>query len=366
MKWRYLEESTPENGIRPLREIFVERKELIAKYVPAETQAIHARAVADLKHQRLAANILPVGTKIPEFQLRDHDGKTVSSSALLGKGPLVLCFIRGRWCPFCVGQMEAMNLILPEIEQAGATLVAVSPQTVQQSFFMRDQHKLRFPLLSDAGNNVARQFSLTYRIPDEQKAVYQRAFVNLPFVNGDDSWELPIPATYLPDRDGTVLYASANEDYTDRPEPSDMPDSSSANLSLDATRARAHALQPSFRYTESDVTGHQPLATDHCPYELYLRHQRRHRSSQSPRTRLPMGRHGQGAERHPAATDDRRMPPTRRARKIPHAHRTRPDGRESGSSGRRGRDFGETIQRPRRRSRRQARPVFSRPRSRWR
>src|SRR6202034_3968404 len=92
--------------------------------------------------------------------LPDHDGKSISSSDLLAKGRLVLCFIRGRWCPFCVGQMEAMNLIAPEIERVGATLAAISPQTVQQSFFMRDQHKLRFPLLSEGGNNVARQFGL--------------------------------------------------------------------------------------------------------------------------------------------------------------------------------------------------------------
>jgi len=222
MKWRSLEEATPDTDVRPLREIFAERKELIAKYVPAETQAIHARAVAELKQKLLAANILPVGAKIPEFQLQDHDGKIISSSDLLSKGCLVLCFIRGRWCPFCVAQMEAMNLVLPEIERAGVTLAAISPQTVQQSFFMRDQHKLRFPLLSDAGNIVARQLGLTYRIPDDQKAVYQRAFVNLPFVNGDASWELPIPATYIIDRDGTVLYASANEDYTERPEPEDI------------------------------------------------------------------------------------------------------------------------------------------------
>jgi peroxiredoxin len=222
MKWRSLEESGQETDVRPLREIFAERKELIAKYVPAETQAIHARAIAELKQQRLAANIPPVGSRIPEFQLPDHDGKGVSSSDLLARGRLVLCFIRGRWCPFCVGQMEAMNLILPLIEQAGATLVAISPQTVKQSFFMRDQHKLRFPLLSDAGNKVARQFGLTYRVPDDQRAVYQRAFVNLPFVNGDDSWELPIPATYIIDRNGSVLYASANEDYTERPEPADI------------------------------------------------------------------------------------------------------------------------------------------------
>jgi peroxiredoxin len=222
MKWRSLDESSPKTDLRPLREIFAERKDLIAKYVPAETQAVHARAIAELRQKNFAASVLSVGSKIPEFQLQDHDGNCVFSSDLLAKGRLVLCFIRGRWCPFCVAQMEAMNLLLPEIERSRATLAAISPQTVQQSFFMRDQHKLRFPLLSDAGNKVARQFGLTYSVPDEQRAIYQRAFVNLPFVNGGDSWELPIPATYIVDRDGTVLYASADEDYTERPEPEDI------------------------------------------------------------------------------------------------------------------------------------------------
>ena len=222
MKWRSLEESSPENDIRALREILFERKELIAKYVPSETQAIHAQAVAELKARRLAANILPVGDQTPAFELPDHDGKLVSSSDLLAKGRLAVCFIRGRWCPFCVGQMEAMNLTLPQIDQAGAMLVAISPQTVKQSFFMHDQHKLRFPLLADAGNKVARQFGLTYRVPETQESIYRRAFVNLPFTNGDESWELPIPATYILDRDGTVLYSSADEDYTQRPEPSDI------------------------------------------------------------------------------------------------------------------------------------------------
>jgi len=222
MKWRSLEESDATADLRPLREIFAERKQLIAKYVPAETQAIHAQAIAELKQRNLATNILSVGAKAPHFELQDHDGKLARSSDLLAKSRLVLCFIRGRWCPFCVGQMEAMNLIVPQIEQAGATLVAISPQTVKQSFFMHDQHKLRIPLLSDAGNKVARQFGLMYRVPPAQESIYRRAFVNLPFANGDESWELPIPATYVIDRVGTILYASANEDYTERPEPSDI------------------------------------------------------------------------------------------------------------------------------------------------
>lgn len=157
MKWRSLEESSAGSETRSLREILAERKELIAKYVPAETLAVHAQVVAELRVRGLAAKSLAVGTKSPSFVLPDHNGRQVSSAELLGKGRLVVCFFRGRWDPFCCGQMEAMNRVLPEIEEAGASLVAISPQTVKQSFFMADQHRLGFPLLNDAGNHVARQ-----------------------------------------------------------------------------------------------------------------------------------------------------------------------------------------------------------------
>jgi peroxiredoxin len=222
MKWRSLEESTPGTDPRSLRDIFAERKELIAKYVPPDIQAVHARVISELKKGPFAESVLHVGSKAPAFSFKDHQGKLVSSAERLTRGRLVICFFRGRWCPFCVGQLEAMNLLLPQIEQAGASLVAISPQTVQQSFFMADQHKLLFPLLSDAGNQVARRFGLVYRVPDDQQAIYQRSFVNLPFANGDNSWELPIPATFIVDRDGTILYASSEEDYTRRPEPEEI------------------------------------------------------------------------------------------------------------------------------------------------
>ena len=219
MKWRSLEESGSYDDSRPLRQIFAERKELIAKYVPADVQAIHDRTIAMLKAQGLAARALGVGAKALPFALHDHDGKLVTSSDLLAKGRLVLLFIRGRWCPFCVAQMEAMNYVAAQIVSAGASLAAVSPQTQKQAYFMHDQHKLAFPLLVDTHNDVARQFGLVYRTSQEQQELYRRTFVNLPLVNGDDSWTLPIPATYILDRDGTVLSVSANEDYTERPEP---------------------------------------------------------------------------------------------------------------------------------------------------
>lgn len=224
MKWRSLEESSATVDGRSLRDQLAERKELIARYVPPETQAIHAKVTADLKRSGMEERILRVGEKAPEFDLPDQHGKTLSSADLLGRGRLVICFFRGRWCPFCVGQLEAMNQVMPQMKATGGNLVAVSPQTVQQSFFMADQHKLQFPLLSDKGNGVARRFGLVYRVPEEQQAIYRRAFINLPFANGDDSWELPIPATYILNQDGTVLFASADADYTARPEPTDILD----------------------------------------------------------------------------------------------------------------------------------------------
>jgi peroxiredoxin len=222
MKWRSLDESGLAADARSLREQFAERKELVAKYVPAEIQAIHARVIAELQQQRIAEGALAPGAKAPAFELTDHNGKLLSSIELLTKGRLVICFFRGRWCPFCVGQLEAMNRLVSEIEEVGASLIAISPQTVQQSFFMADQHQPQFPLLSDVGNDVARQFGLVYCVPDFQQAVYRRAFVNLPLANGDESWELPIPATYIIERDSTVLYASSNPDYTERLEPGEI------------------------------------------------------------------------------------------------------------------------------------------------
>ena len=222
MKWRSLDEKITEAERRLLWETLAERKAKIAHYVPAATLEVHAHVIAELKRQGLAKNSSSVGERVPAFTLPDHNGKPVSSDELLIRGRLVLCFFRGRWDPFCCGQMEAMNEIVSAIHEGGGSLVAISPQTVKQSFFMADQHRLRFPLLSDAGNAVARQFRLVYRVPDEQQAIYRGAFINLPFTNGDESWELPIPATYILDRDSTVLYRLANEDYTERPEPSEI------------------------------------------------------------------------------------------------------------------------------------------------
>lgn len=206
-----------------------ERRALMQKYVPAETQRLHRRVVEELRSRRFA--VPAVGSAAPVFELADHGGAKVSLASLLRSGPAVLLFFRGRWCPFCVAQLESWNALVPDLSRAGIALAAISPQTQHQSFLMHDQHHLQFPLLSDAENRVARAYGLLYKVPEDQQATYRRTFVNLAFVNGDESWELPIPATFAIDRGGAVLFASADADYTVRPEPAEVLNSISASRS---------------------------------------------------------------------------------------------------------------------------------------
>ena len=187
-----------------------------------EVIAIHDRATQELQASGLATRILPVGAAAPPFDLPDRNGKPVRSADLLVHGRLVISFFRGRWCPYCIAELEALQEALPRIREAGASLVAISPQTVRQTDFQVDQHRLGFPVLSDSGNRVARAFGLVYEVPAYLRELYQRSFINLPLANGDSSWELPLPATYVLERDGTVLYASADADITRRAELADV------------------------------------------------------------------------------------------------------------------------------------------------
>ncbi len=187
-----------------------------------ETIAVHDRAAEELQASGLASRILPVGATAPSFELPDRNGRLVRSADLLAQGRLVVSFFRGRWCPYCIAELEAWQAALPRIREAGASLVAISPQTVRQTDFLVDQHQLTFPLLSDAGNAVARSFGLVYEVPAYLREVYQRSFINLPLANGDQSWTLPLPATYVLECDGTVLYAFADADHTRRADPESL------------------------------------------------------------------------------------------------------------------------------------------------
>lgn len=187
--------------------------------VQAERLAIGERAVEELFASGIEEGILPVGAQAPEFALRNSNGKLVRSADLLSIGPLILKFFRGRWCPYCVTELEAWRELYGRLREQGALLVAISPQTPRQSDFMVGQHGLPFPVLSDPGNAIADKFGLVYTVPEYHRDYYLSILVNLPFINGDKSWRLPLPATYVIARDGRVVYAEAHADFRVRPEP---------------------------------------------------------------------------------------------------------------------------------------------------
>jgi peroxiredoxin len=190
--------------------------------VQPERLAVSERAVEDLFATGIEQRILPVGAKAPEFTLRDSTGRLVKSSDVLALGPLIISFFRGRWCPYCTTELEAWRDLYPIVRERKALLVAISPQTIRQSDFMQGQHSIPFPLLFDEGCKVGEQFGLAYTIPPFHQQHYRSVLVNLPFVNGDQSWNLILPATYVIDRDATVLFAEAHADFRVRPEPEEV------------------------------------------------------------------------------------------------------------------------------------------------
>ena len=189
------------------------------KLVQPERLAIGERAVEELFGSEIEERILPVGGQAPEFALKDSSGKLVHSRDLLALGPLIIKFFRGRWCPYCVTELESWRDLYGRLREQGGLLVAISPQTQRQSDFMVGQHSLPFPVLSDPGNGIAEKFGLVYTIPDYHRDYYLSILVNLPFINGDKSWRLPLPATYVIGKDGKVVYAQAHADFRVRPEP---------------------------------------------------------------------------------------------------------------------------------------------------
>jgi peroxiredoxin len=195
-----------------------ELAETIAPERLARSQAFSAKLIA----AHIERNALGVGASAPDFSLPDTHGKQVQLYDLLERGPVVLAFYRGAWCPYCNLQLRTYQKALPQITAHGATLVAVSPQLPDGSLTMTEQNDLTFPVLSDVGNRVARQYGLVFAVDDETRAKYLAMQIDLERSNGDARWELPMPGTFVIDRSGVIRLAFVTPDYTQRVEPAEI------------------------------------------------------------------------------------------------------------------------------------------------
>jgi peroxiredoxin len=199
--------------------------------VQADRLAISEQATAELFATGIEDRILRVGAPMPPFTLPDAlTGKPVCSADLLALGPLVVKFFRGRWCPYCVTELERWRDLHDEVRAMGAFLVAISPQTPRQNDFTLQQHGLQFPILSDAGAALAGRFGIAYSVPAAHRDYYKGILVNIPFVNSgvmykdapESSWRLPLPAVFVVRQDGTIAFSEGHADFRVRPEPADV------------------------------------------------------------------------------------------------------------------------------------------------
>jgi peroxiredoxin len=167
---------------------------------------------------------LKPGDQLPAFEMPNVEGQFVSSNRLLERGPLVIAFFRGTWCPYCTLELKALQQALPEINDLGATLVAITPDTGAALAADKYDNNVEYEILSDIDQGLGLLFGVIFAVPDEIRQFYLGNGVDLGARHGNDTgrWLLPFPATYVVDRTGTIRHAETDPDFRRRMEPADI------------------------------------------------------------------------------------------------------------------------------------------------
>ena len=191
-----------------------------ASVLDVPTVALMNRANDSLRTPEILGRALQEGDRAPNFRLPNAQGGSVELNGVLKRGPVVLAFYRGQWCPYCNLELRAYQKALPQLQALGASLIAVSPQTPENSLSTAERNELAYPVLSDVGLHVARAYGVAFDLPTELVELYQRQWNNdLVKWNGEGGWSLPIPATYVIDEDARIVLAHVDPDYRERLEP---------------------------------------------------------------------------------------------------------------------------------------------------
>lgn len=188
----------------------------------ADVGVLMDKATAELEATHPLTAVPAVGDPAPGFELPDHKGGVVSLDSLVATGPAVVVFYRGVWCPYCNLTLRAYQNHVDALRESGASLVAISPQIPDESLNTLERNSLQYDVLSDVGADTARAYGLTFRLPDYLVDLYRAHGIPLPAFNGTDTWELPIPATFIIDSTKTVRFAEAAPDYTQRADPAEI------------------------------------------------------------------------------------------------------------------------------------------------
>jgi peroxiredoxin len=219
-----LQQTPPQTPQQSLQQQLAEFQAAFKQRAPAERVAMMEAATAQLRATGIESSALGVGAALPDIDLHDAQGRVRSLKAQNADGPLVIVFYRGGWCPYCNLALREWQRLLPDLRRLGASLVAVSPQTPDNSLSTAEKNALAFPVFSDSQLVAAVAFGLAFTLAPELVDLYRSAGNDLPRLNGNGEWALPLPATYLIDRHGVVAYAHVETDYRLRAEPQDVLD----------------------------------------------------------------------------------------------------------------------------------------------
>ncbi len=185
-----------------------------------------AKALMEKAAKELAAKLpnpgIQVGQKAPDFTLPNAFGKKISLSDQLKKGPVILSFYRGSWCPYCNLELQMLQQSIPAFDQYGARLIAITPQNPDASKKQLEEDELLFEVLSDLDNSIIKSYRLYFEIPEYLQTIYQQFGIDLAQTNASGTWSLPVPATFVIDQNRVVRAAFADSDYTKRMEAADI------------------------------------------------------------------------------------------------------------------------------------------------
>ena len=206
-----------------LKEQLKARSDQAAKQVPAEVRAEFAEGIKAVDESGIEKSAKKVDDKAPDFTLKDSLGLEVTLSKVLKKGPVVLTWYRGGWCPYCNIALAAYQEKLPEIRAAGANFIALTPELPDKSMTTTEKLKLEYQVLTDLNHKVAREYGLVFKLTPEVEKLYKN-FFDLTKFNGKEAGdkELPLSATYIIDEKGVIRWAFVNADYRQRAEPADI------------------------------------------------------------------------------------------------------------------------------------------------
>ncbi|WP_275316436.1 peroxiredoxin-like family protein [Tenacibaculum bernardetii] len=193
-----------------------------AKNMPEEAKKIMQTGIKKLEDTDIIKNATKKGDHFPDFSLPNAKGELTSLEELLKKGQVVLTFYRGGWCPYCNLALKALQDIVPQIKEKNATLVAITPETPDNTLTIKEKNELDFEILTSKNNELARSLGLTYKLPEELATLYKKFGIDLLESQGNDSNELPIAATYIIGTDKKITYSFITEDYKLRAEPLDI------------------------------------------------------------------------------------------------------------------------------------------------